>query len=220
MTPAFRLTIAGGAPARRSKLRIILAFGGVILVWWLLRALANPWAFAWLRPITGAPTLVGTWYGEITTASGRKQRIALELGAHFHACQGGGSAMGLCARLEAAARMCDARGRRAYEGSGKTANWRGTAFRVSLHAADERSDELRYGDLRGTHAGEAVRATVDFQSGHGGAVAIADRPGVVSRPGADPDTLAPATLILRRDGAREFELACSAAPRANPRQAR
>jgi hypothetical protein len=218
MTPAFRLTIAGGAPARRSKLRVIVAFGGVLLVWWLLRAIANPWAFAWLRPLTGAPTLVGTWYGEITTASGRKQRIALDLDAHFHACRGGGSAMGLCARLEAAARVCDVRGQRAYEGSGKTANWRGTAFRVSLHAADERSDGPRFIDLRSTHEGEAVRASVEFQSGDGTAVAIADRQGVVVRPGADPDTLAPATLVLCRSGAREFELACSAAPRANPPQ--
>lgn len=219
MTPDVGLAVPRGAPARRSKLRLLIVFGGMFLVWWLLRALANPWAYAWLRPLTGAPTLVGTWYGEITTASGRKQRIALDLDAQFHACQGGG-VTGLCARIEAAARVCDARGRRAYEGSGDTANWRGTAFRVSLRATDERMEGLRLVELHGTPEADAVRATVAFQAGHGAAVATTGRHGAVARPGADPDTLAPATLVLRRDGAREFELACSAAPRAAPAHAR
>lgn len=99
----------------------------------MLRAITNPWAFAWMRPLTGGPTLVGTWYGEITTATGRKQWITLELDAHFHACQGGG-VTGLCAASKPP-RACAMRTANVLQGGGKTEDWRRDRiphFRCSL----------------------------------------------------------------------------------------
>lgn len=41
MTPELGLAVPRGAPARPSKLWLLIVFGSVFLLWWLLRALAD-----------------------------------------------------------------------------------------------------------------------------------------------------------------------------------
>lgn len=165
-------------------------------------SLAYPWAFPWMRPITGTPALVGEWLGELTTPTGRRQWIALELDAYLGRC------ISTCSRVEAVARVCDARGLREYEGRGRAHDWRGTRFDLELLASDDREEGLRVMNLQAERDGDALRAMARFASGSSAATAAVDERGRIARPVVDPDTLFPTNVLLRRSSERAFERAC------------
>jgi len=70
----------------------------------------NPWAHSW----RGEPTLVGTWVGMITSPSGQRMALFLDLHrsrdsrGHFSSCA-------QCPRIEGIARLCGSRGGQRYE---------------------------------------------------------------------------------------------------------
>jgi hypothetical protein len=185
------------------SLAIVLAMlAAVLFVTFGVDSLAYPWAFTWMRPITGMPALVGKWFGELTTPTGRRQWIVLDLDAHLGRC------ISTCSRVQAIARVCDARGLREYEGRGRAHDWRGTRFDLELLATDDRQEGLRVIELQARRDGDAVRAIARFASGSRPATIAVDERGRIARPAVDPDTLFPTNVLLRRGSERAFERAC------------
>lgn len=194
---------AGKAPllSRRG----VLALAAVLLLFaaFGFDALLYPWAFGFMRPITGTPALVGEWFGELTTPTGRRQWVALDLDAYLGRCR-----VRNCSRVQAVARVCDAAGSRDYEGEGHAQDWRGTRFDLELLANDERQEGLRIIKLQGERDGADLQAVTKFESGLSTATITVDRSGNVTRPVGDPDTRFPVNVILSRSSERDFDAAC------------
>jgi hypothetical protein len=201
-----------GGGTRKSKGFALAVLILLVFLWAVgLDAIAYPWAFAWMRPLTTAPTLVGDWYGELTTPTGRRQWIALNLRldtpAQLGRCTG-------CPRIEAAARVCDSHGLWRYEGKGHPGNWRGTQFDLALTTTGAPSQEPGIIRLHAEHDADSLRAIAELESIrstdslHATAAITTDRQARVVRPLADPDTLFPVGLLLRRSTERDFGLAC------------
>ena len=71
--------------------------------------------------------------------------------------------------------------------------------------------EVRQGPARsdqGTWDTDTVEARVEFESGHGTTTVAEGRNGTVTRPGANPDTLFPVPLTLRRGTDAAFTALC------------
>lgn len=202
-----QITAQDRHPPRRSKAIGYALIALIVFLWAAgLDAIFYPWAFWWMRPVTGAPTLVGTWYGELTTPTGRRQWIALDLEATLQRCSAG------CSRIKAEARVCDSRGERRFSGQTRPGNWRGTHFALTVTGAATGSYQIirmqaeRDADgLRVIGNLESVRRT---STGAAVASVSEDRHGNVVRRDAGADTLFPIELSLRRGSERDFEQSC------------
>jgi hypothetical protein len=191
--------------ARQAPKRFVLAGAVAAMLFWVIGfdAVVYPWASGWSSSFTGRAPLVGEWYGEATTPTGRRQWLALDLSAHLGRCRTGD-----CARVRATGRVCEATGTREYEGSGHARDWRGTRFDLYLRARDQRMEGMRVIKLQGEHAGDVLRTVAQLEIAHGSTSIATDRTGRITQPAGDPDTRFPINLILRKSGEADFQAAC------------
>jgi hypothetical protein len=151
-----------------------------VLVW---EAALYPWA----RSLTGGPTLVGEWQGELTTPTGQHRVVRFVV----EPLQAQQRSISLTAR----GRLCDERGQtHDYEAWGNPGNWRGTTFTLKSRLARDGFSGLRLGQLDGEWDGtDAVRLTTTMRTDGD----------------ADRDTLAPVSFTLRRASEKDFAAACA-----------
>jgi hypothetical protein len=186
---------------------LVVAF--LVFLWAIgLQAISYPWAFSWMRPLTGAPTLVGDWYGEIVFPSGRKQLIALDIDSDTRRCRA------RCLSIVASARVCDSQGLRRFAGSTTPDNWSGTRFDLSLTSPDVSLPGFDIIRIRAEREDETLRTTTEFEPIHttpdGAAIASAtiERGGRPVRTDVGTDEMFSVDLLLRRSGAEDFQAAC------------
>lgn len=198
-----RNMVVGPVPAdgkrRRALTVFVVVIGGALALFWLLAAIGYPWTVS----LPGRPALVGGWFGELIMPTGRKQWIALDLSAERSGRHGN------LRLLKGSATLCGAQAMRDYEGWSKPLNWRGTLFNLALGAAEAGAEGLTLIKLQAEwDRQDIIHATARFEMSGPATVAV-DRNGTVTRPGADPDTLFPASFTLRRGNARDFASACA-----------
>lgn len=169
--------------------------------------ITNPWSVS----ILGEPALVGTWWGEMRTPTGRRWVVQLEMTASTAE-----NDLGEDVYLGGTAQVCDGVGeRRGLDLSGAAHNWRGTRFHVSARQLVERQGELVFGRLDGEWAGDDMTLVGSLQRLGAPVTSGIDREG--NRTGSgDPDTLAPVTFNLKRGAEADFLAACSALGRGVP----
>jgi len=199
-----RSLVAGPVQAdgkrRRALPVFIIVIGLALGGFWVLGAIGYPWTVS----LPGRPALVGEWYGELIMPTGRKHWIALDLSAERT-----GRNLNL-KKLKGSAQVCGVQGMRAYEGSAKPQNWRGTLFNIALSATDQPTEGLALIKLSAEwDRQDVIRASAEFESGGPQTIVVEERSGAVTRPGADPDTLFPVSLTLRRGSERDFAAACA-----------
>jgi hypothetical protein len=161
-----------------------------------------------MHPVTGVPTLVGTWYGELTTPTGRRQWLALDLDldSRLRPCTM------QCLTIKAEARVCDSQGERRLTGGTRPANWSGT--RVALTVTGSTADRYQIIRLKSERESDVLKTIAELESTRktstGAAVAAAseDSHGNVVRRDAGADELFPIKLTLRRGSESEYAQAC------------
>jgi hypothetical protein len=204
-----RIHIARGKSSRMSKGFALAVLLFLVFLWAIgLQAISYPWAYSWMRPLTGAPTLVGEWYGETVFPSGRKQWIALDIDSDTRRCRS------RCLSIVASGRVCDSQGLRRFEGRTAPDNWSGTRFDLSLTSPDISLPGFDIIRIRAEREDEMLRTTTEFEPIHttpdGAAIASATikRGAAPARTDVGTDEMFIVDLLLRRSGAEDFQEAC------------
>jgi hypothetical protein len=181
---------------------IVFFYLGMRLV--LLPAVLEPWSLS----LTGGSTLVGEWYGEMTTPTGRKRVVKIGIGTGPGSCRG-------CTDIAGSARVCDNSGNiNEFEVWGDTDNWSGSKFHLSLRPKDNRRYELELGRVEGEWHDDALRLTTKLLSGLNASTSVISRERDETGKerttiiGAHPDTLSPVTWTLRKGSDQDFSAAC------------
>jgi len=198
--------LAGTERRKSSFLHSIAIFVSIALVGFgllmLLEAVLTPWA----RSLTGGPILVGEWYGEMQTPTGRKQVVHITIESPGYGCNN-------CPDITGTAQSCDGQGSlQKYEIWGDPENWRGTKFQMKTRKMTEQPLELRLGELEGEWNGDTVRLTTTLRSDtYNYSISTQrDETGkeITRMVGAHPDTLSPVAFTLRRGGEQDFLAVC------------
>jgi hypothetical protein len=187
----FKGTVIGGG--------LFIAAGVLFLT--ALEKVSDPWSVS----LVGEPALVGTWWGEMRTPTGRPWAVQLEMTATSV-----DNDFGEDVYMGGTAQVCDgANDKRGFELSGDADNWRGTRFHLSARQIVERQGELVFGRLDGEWAGDDMKLVGSLIRLGAPAGAGIDKAGnrTVSD---DPDTLAPVAFKLTRGTEADFLAACSA----------
>jgi hypothetical protein len=180
----------------------ILTVAVLVLVAPVIDAAVNPWA----RSLTGGATLTSEWFGPMTTPTGTKHLVWIEIDHAVGSCIG-------CPSIEGHARTCSANEIvRHYEVWGGVENWSGTQFHLKMGEVQESEVRLLY--LEGKWSGDQINLTttlvapgIPTTTRWEGNEAGEETPTVI---GGHPDTRAPITLSLRRGTLGDFEARCKA----------
>lgn len=199
-------------PKQWSRPRRILFLAGLvgagIGAFIVIEAVFTPWA----RSLTGEPTLTGEWLGEMTTATGRKHAVWLQL---QHRIPTGRSSCSNCSRIEGIVRTCTSGAMRAYRLWGDVENWRGTQFRVRTQEEQEYAGEPVLGALQGTWSGDTVELSTHLiVRGATQTVRLEiDERGNETQTilGGHPDRRAAITWRMHRGAQHDFEKRCTSA---------
>ena len=190
-TSGFMGTVIGGG--------LFIVIGVLFLT--AFEKVTDPWSVS----IVGEPALVGTWWGEMRTPTGRPWVVQLEMTATSVDNDRGENVY-----MAGTARVCDgANDTRGFELSGDADNWRGTRFHVSARQLVERQGELVFGRLDGQWAGDDMTLVGSLHRLGAPVASAIDREGNRTVSG-DPDTLAPVTFNLKRGVEADFLAACNA----------
>jgi hypothetical protein len=170
----------------------------------LIEAAFNPWA----RSLTGAATLTGEWLGVMTTSTGAKRLVWLEIEHAVPSTECFG-----CPRIEGHAATCSAKEKtRQYEIWGSVEDWNGTLFHLKARENEESEVHLLY--LDGKWAGDEISLTTTLVA-----------PGIPQATrwerneageetttviGGHPDTRAPITFSMKPGRRSDFEARCKA----------
>jgi hypothetical protein len=194
--------------ARTSKGRVIatatavLAAAMVLIV--LIDTAINPWA----RSLTGGPTLTGEWFGRMTTPTGAKHLVWIEI---YHEVPG--SDCTNCPSILGSAGTCRANEKiHHYEVWGGVENWSGTQFHLKMRETEESEVHLNY--LEGKWNGDQVNATTTLVAPDTPTTIGSERneagEEITTVIGGHPDTRAPITFSLGRGTLGDFEALCKA----------
>jgi len=188
----------------KSRVRALILIVGVaalavIVPFWLLEALFNPWAVS----LTGAPTLTGEWQGQMTTASGRTYQVDLSIERDIPTGE-----CANCPKIKGEVRTCETGGEcRTYRMWGNVDNWRGTRFLLKTLDESEHSGKLTLGYLNGRWSGaDTLDLTTELRV-TGQSVTMQFERDDAGREttrvvGGDPDTHHPVTWTMTRARAR------------------
>jgi hypothetical protein len=177
---------------------IFVIVGVVVLT--AFEKITDPWSVS----LVGERALVGTWWGEMRTPTGRSWVVQVEITARSVDDPRENVYMG------GTAQVCDGeRDARRFELSGAARNWRGTRFQLGARQEVEQKGELVFGGLEGEWAGDDMTLSGRLIRLGAPAGAAIDRAGNRSVSG-DPDTLAPVTFELKRGTHEDFLAACRA----------
>jgi uncharacterized protein len=161
----------------------------------------DPWSVS----IFGEKALVGTWWGEMRTPTGRRWVVQLDLTSRTAE-----NDFRETVYMGGTARVCDgARDQRTFDLSGNVHNWRGTRFHLGAVETVERRGALIFGDLNGEWAGDEMKMAGSLIRLGAPVSSGIDEAGHQTVSG-DPDTLAPVTFNLKRGTDDEFLVACRA----------
>jgi hypothetical protein len=197
----FNAEVRGGRPGRTLAVIAVLAGIGVSFVL-LFEAALYPWA----RSLTGGPTLVGEWQGELTTPTGQHRIVRFVVGPLNQTCA-------TCSDIDATARMCDQDGTVSdFEAWGDTENWKGTRFTLETRKALDRPVGLKLGVLHGEWNRDIVRLTTTLRADPDTSTRRSERDAEgreqATVVGAHPDALAAVRITLRRASEEDFVVAC------------
>jgi hypothetical protein len=191
---------------RLSPAGFVVAASALLLLGWgaliVLQAAFYPWA----RSLTGAPTLTGSWLGELTTPTGMKQLVWFRIRPPYRACAN-------CPKITGEASTCDGRGPvLGYRFSGNAADWRGTQFTLKLTELEDGAAALRLTFLDGSWSGDRLDLTTTLIA-PGQPTTMRVEWDALGREtttvlNAHPDTRAPITFAMHRAEEAEFDAAC------------
>jgi hypothetical protein len=182
--------------ARSTRARIVVAALIVIGGYLAVVAILFPWSLS----LVGGPVLVGEWYGEVTTPTGERLRVALDLSGRTGRCSYP------CNRLDVIATVCGHGGSYPYTGYGDVENWRGTKLHASITPERPVAAQARTLHLQGVWISDVIRATVRFGPRPRSQVTVSED--AVANAALDADRLFATPVTLRRGKPREFEASC------------
>jgi hypothetical protein len=193
--------------SRLSFVRFALVASVLLLVGWgvliVLQAVFHPWS----RSLTGAPTLTGTWLGELTTPTGKKQVVWFDIRPPYRVCAN-------CPPVTGEASICDGRGPVLRHWlSGNVADWRGKHFTLKLTEFEEGAAALRLTILDGSWSGDRLDLTTTLIAPGEPAITRVEK-GALGREttmilNANPDTRTPITFTMHRAEPLDFNAACA-----------
>ncbi len=170
----------------------------------LIEAAFSPWA----RSLTGAATLTGEWLGHMTTPTGAKHLVWLEINHDVPSAECYG-----CPTIEGRAATCDGAAKiHHYEVWGGVENWSGTQFHLKTRETEESEVHLLY--LDGKWAGDEISLTTTLvapgipQTTHWERNEAGEETTTVID--GHPDTRSPIAFSLGRGTLRDFEARCKA----------
>ncbi len=185
---------------------MILFRNGMELFWTRVDQRRFPWAYT----DSGRPALVGTWVGSLTTATGAKRGMLLDLRLaplRFGSGRRRGGNRGAYRKatsdkLVGELRLCGGTAPQRFTLHGNNLDDDASRFRLSFAVADSTPpDGLAPSHLRGTWNHEdSLRIEADLYQRRG-VSAITD--------GADPETGRPQLGALHRGGEADFRTACN-----------
>lgn len=161
----------------------------------------------WLLSLTGQPTLLDYWQGEVTTASGKKSQVALNIRYAYPSCANRPDPKGK-------AKVCGERDRIWDYGIWSDPdNWRGTQFAIRTREVEEQRDGLRLDYLEVSWDMDILHVKTQLISDRypGYSIQTArDTPGkeTTTNIGGDPDTYRPVEFTLLRGSEEDFSSAC------------
>ena len=170
----------------------------------LIDAALNPWA----RSLTDGATLTGEWLGRMTTPTGAKHLIWIEIDHAVASCVG-------CSSIDGRAGTCGANRKvRHYEVRGGEADsWSGRPFYLKMDEAEESEVRLLY--LEGKWSGDRVNVTTTLVAPDIPTTTQWERNETGDETttviGGHPDTRAPIMFSLERGTLGDFEKRCRAA---------
>jgi hypothetical protein len=169
----------------------------------LIEAAFTPWA----RSLSGGPTLTGEWLGEMTTPTGAKQLVWIELDHSVPSspCFG-------CSSIDGQAVTCSAAKAHRYEVLGSTETWDGSLFHLKTSETEESEVHLLYLEgkwdrdeisLTTTLVAPNIPQTTRWEKNEAGEETMTVIDG-------HPDTRAPVTFSMSRGTLHDFEARCNA----------
>lgn len=174
-----------------------------VVLFVLIEAAFSPWA----RSLTGGATLTGEWLGQMTTPTGVRHLVWIEINHDVPSSDCFG-----CPNIEGRAATCGANEKiHYYEAWGRTENWSGTQFHLKVRETEESEVHLLYlegkwsgdqVDVTTTLAAPGIPTTTEWRSNEAGEESTT----VV---GGHPDTRAPITFSLERGTLSDFEGRCN-----------
>ena len=162
------------------------------------------WRFPWGYEASGKPTLTGTWVGSLTTATGQRRGVIMEMHLPDISKQRRKTRRTRYGRVEGTARTCDERGEiHTLTLSGEPQNREATQLQImTVPAENPPPDGLTLNTAKGLwDQGNTLhlQAGFYFRKGTGGIT------------GEEyPDTQKEALLHMTRGGEAEFRRACDA----------
>ena len=178
---------------------LLIAFGAV------LKSVLKPWAFS----LSGGPTLTGDWVGEITTPTGRRLPVWLNLyteALSIAPCYD-------CPDFLGTVRSCGNGVIRDFEAWGSVESRSGAAFLVKTRPTAEIPHEPRLGYLNGQWRGNTLTLTTTLVVPGDPVTTRTEYSGsgkdVTRIVGGHPDARAPISWTMKRGSESEFERACS-----------
>ena len=199
--PAHNINVA----TRKNQIRLWLGIAAVCaaasVVWILIEAVFTPWA----RSLTGGPTLTGEWLGQMTTPTGAKHLVWIDLDHSVSSspCFG-------CSSIDGRAATCNAANIHHYDVTGSVENWGGTRFYLQTSEVEESEVHLLYLDgkwdgdeigLTTTLVAPGVPQTTRWERNEAGEETTSVIEG-------HPDTRAPIAFSMRRGSLGAFEARC------------
>lgn len=201
--PAHRANIATGKNQIRLWLGIAAVCAAATVVWMLIEAAFTPWA----RSLTGGPTLTGEWLGQMTTPTGAKHHVWIEID---HAVSG--SPCFGCSSIDGWAATCNATKVHRYEVLGSTETWDGSVFHLKTSETEESVVHLLYLEgkwdsdkitLTTTLVAPGIPQTTRWEKNEAGeeTTTVVD---------GHPDTRTPIVFSMTRGTRGDFEKRCIA----------
>jgi hypothetical protein len=191
----------------RSAVSLFVLVVVVFVVIILLQALFAPWG----RSLTGASTLTGRWYGQITRPPGQAKLVYVKIEGLIWGADDGGCLRGC--DVQGTVRVCTAPGiTQDYTFNGDVSNRRASTFRINLRKVEDEAYSWRLSDMKGEWSGgDTLLLAGEW---------VTDRPSrqvrivtdtagnTVMDPPPEAERRVPATFTLHRAREEDFLSAC------------
>jgi len=160
--------------------------------------------YPWAHSLTRGATLTGEWFGEMTTPTGAKHFVWIEIDHAIGTCYG-------CPSIEGRAATCGAKETQHYEVWGGVEDWRGTQFYLKMRETEESDVRLLY--IAGKWSGDQVSLTTTLVAPGTPTTTRWERNDAGENTTVvegHPDTRAPIMFSLGRGTLSDFEARCKA----------
>lgn len=163
---------------------------------YLIDSFFNPWAHS----LTGKPTLVGAWFGRVTSPSGQARVLFLEM-HRSTTSRGGYSTCHTCPRIEGTVEMCGGGADvNAYDVWGGPDTWDGSRFHLNQpRIKGQPRPGLQVGSISGAWSGNELNLSMKFGFRNERAAVYASD---------NPDVNIAAEFTMRRGGEADFLAEC------------